>query len=85
MPTSASPPTRKGFDYDSLDAETTQFVQQQTGEIRVLMKRTAQSIIEIGSRLVDVKARLGHGRFLDWLASEFEWSWQTAKRFHEGK
>ncbi len=81
MPTSASPPARKGFDYDSLDAETTQFVQQQTGEIRVLMKRTAQSIIEVGQKLIEVKEKLGHGRFGDWLEAEFEWGEWTASKF----
>lgn len=69
------------FDYASLDADTCQFVQQQTGEIRNLMKRTAQGIIEIGRKLIAVKARLGHGRFGNWLAAEFEWTWKTATRF----
>ncbi len=81
MPTSASPPARKGFDYASLDAETTQFVQQQTGEIRVLMKRTAQGIFEIGQRLVEVKEKLEYGRFGYWLEAEFDWSYETAARF----
>lgn len=73
--------SRQSFDYASLDAETSDFLQQQTGEIRVLMKRTAQGIVEIGIKLISVKARLGHGRFRDWLSAEFEWSLQTAKRF----
>ncbi len=81
MPTSASPPTRIGFDYANLDAETTQFVQQQTGEIRTLMKRTAQNIIEVGQKLIEVKDKLGHGRFGDWLNSEFDWDERTARRF----
>ena len=81
MPTSASPKTRQGFDYTSLDPATSQFVQQQTGEIRALMKRTAQDIIELGQKLIAVKAKLGHGRFGDWLEAEFKWSVQTAKRF----
>jgi len=81
MPTSASPPARKGFDYASLDAETTQFIQQQTGEIRVLMKRTAQGIVEIGQRLVEVKEKLEYGRFGYWLEAEFDWSYETAARF----
>ncbi len=71
----------KSFDYSSLDAETNQFVQQQTGEIRMLMKRTAQGIIEIGQKLIEVKKRLGHGRFLDWLEAEFEWTERTARNF----
>ncbi len=81
MPTSASPPARIGFDYANLDAETTQFVQQQTGEIRVLMKRTAQGIVEIGQRLIEVKEKLGYGQFESWLEAEFDWDKRTAYRF----
>jgi len=77
----ADPPPHKGFNYSRLDAESRQFVQQQTGEIRVLMKRTAQGIVEIGQKLVEVKARLGHGHFGSWLTSEFEWSWDTANSY----
>ena len=69
------------FDYASLDSETCQFVQEQTGEIRLLMRRTAQGIIEVGQKLIEVKQRLGHGHFLDWLAAEFEWTERTARRF----
>ncbi len=71
----------KSFDYSSLDAETNQFVQQQTREIRLLMRRTAQDICEIGQKLIEVKKRLGHGRFLDWLSAEFAWTERTAQRF----
>jgi len=81
VPTSNNPPVRKEFDYSSLDDEARQFVQQQTGEIRGLMKRTAQDIVEIGQRLIDVKERLGYGRFLDWLKAEFDWNRRTANRF----
>lgn len=80
MPTSSSSKARQSFDYASLDAETSQFVQQQTGEIRGLMKQTAQGIVEIGQRLIQVKERLGHGRFLDWLEAEFDWNRRTAHR-----
>ena len=81
MPTSTSSPARKEFDYTILDTETSRFVQQQTGEILGLMKRTAQSIVEIGLRLISVKERLGHGRFGDWLEAEFGWNKRTAQRF----
>lgn len=81
MPTSASPPTHKRFDYASLDAETCQLVQQHTGEIRGLMKRTAQGIVEIGQKLIEVKERLEYGRFGYWLEAEFDWSYETAARF----
>ena len=71
----------KKFDYTALDTSTSQFVQQQTGEIRGLMKRTVESIFEIGQRLIVVKERLGHGRFGSWLETEFEWSQDTASNF----
>jgi hypothetical protein len=77
----ASPKAWKKFNYTTLDASTSQFVQQQTGEIRGLMKRTVESIFEIGQRLIVVKERLGHGRFGSWLETEFDWDERTARRF----
>lgn len=81
MPASVDKKIKKVFDYTSLDLEVSQYVQQRTGEIRSLMKRTAQDIIEIGQRLISVKEKLGHGCFLDWIEAEFEWSYPTAARF----
>lgn len=80
MPT-PSTPVRKRFDYDSLDSADAIFVQQQTGAILSLMKRSAEGIREIGQRLIEVKKRLGHGRFGAWLSAEFEWDDRTARRF----
>lgn len=81
MPTSASSPVRKLFDYDSLDNEDAVFVQQQTGAIQSLIKRSAQDVWDIGQRLIEVKRRLRHGRFEAWLNAEFEWTQMTATRF----
>ncbi len=81
MPSSITPKAHQGFNYASLDAPTSQFVQQQTGEIQALMKRTAQNIIEVGQKLIEVKDTLGHGYFLTWLRAEFGWSYPTAARF----
>ncbi|MBV9386116.1 MAG: DUF3102 domain-containing protein [Chroococcidiopsidaceae cyanobacterium CP_BM_ER_R8_30] len=81
MPASVIRQNRKVFDYTNLDAEISQFVQARTGEIRALMKRTAEDIIEIGQKLIVVKQKLGHGCFLDWIEAEFEWSYPTAARF----
>ncbi len=72
---------RKSFDYDSLDITDVVFVQQQTGAIQLLMKRSAEEIVEIGQRLVEVKKRLGHGRFGAWLEAEFDWTERTARQF----
>jgi len=71
----------KKFDYASLDLDTAQFIQEQTGEIRGLMRRTAQDIFEIGQKLLQIKGKLGHGRFGTWLAVEFDWTERTAQQF----
>jgi hypothetical protein len=69
------------FDYAALDSETRIVVQQRTTEIKALMKRAASDIIEIGQKLIEVKSRLGHGRFGGWLVAEFDWSDRTARQF----
>lgn len=66
------------FDYNTLDLDTRFFVQTKTAEIRILVKQTAQGIIEIGQRLIEVKERLPHGEFLPWIRDEFGWSEKTA-------
>ena len=69
------------FDYTALDAEARIVVQQRTSEIKTLMRRAAQDIIDIGQKLIEVKATLGYGRFGPWLEAEFEWNERTARRF----
>jgi hypothetical protein len=49
--------------------------------IQRLGRRAVTDIIEIGRRLTDAKGRLGHGKFLTWLAAEFGWSERTAENF----
>lgn len=73
--------TTSNFDYGSLDAEARIVVQQRTGEIKGLMRRTASDIVEVGQKLIEVKDRLPHGEFGSWLAAEFEWTERTARRF----
>lgn len=69
------------FTYSDLDAETRIVVQQRTDEIKTLMRRTAQDIIDIGRKLLEVKEKIGHGNFCDWLKTEFGWSERTAQRY----
>lgn len=69
------------FDYTTLDSETRIVVQQRTSEIKGLMRRAAQDIIDIGQKLIEVKARLGHGHFGEWLRAEFDWHQSTATNF----
>ena len=69
------------FKYGIKDAETQMVVQQRTNEVRTLMRRTSQDIIAIGQKLSEVKQHLGHGNFINWLKSEFNWSVSTATTF----
>lgn len=69
------------FDYDALETEARIVVKQRTGEIKTLVRRAAQDIIEIGQKLIEVKEHLEHGQFGAWLKAEFEWSHMTATRF----
>jgi hypothetical protein len=73
--------TTKEFDYAALDDETKMLIQGKTGEIKSLIRRTAQDIIDIGQKLITVKKQLGHGQFRVWLKSEFDWSLRTAARY----
>lgn len=67
--------------YPNLAPETLTLIQQHTNEIKGLMHRTAQDIIHIGQRLIEVKQYLGHGNFTNWLKLEFNWSISTATKF----
>jgi hypothetical protein len=69
------------FDYAALDKKTRTAVQKRTAEIQELMKRTAQGIFDIGTKLIEVKELLGYGEFGNWLEHEFDWSEKTAQRF----
>lgn len=66
------------FAYEALDSETRIVVQQKTTEIRERVESMRRSSIEIGQRLREVKSRLRHGEWGDWLEREFRWSDQTA-------
>jgi hypothetical protein len=71
----------KGFDYAVLSPQVRILVQGKTSELKSLMRRSAQDIIDIGQKLTEVKQQLGHGNFRDWLKAEFGWSVRTATRF----
>jgi hypothetical protein len=60
---------------------TRKVVQQHTIEIKGLLRRTAQDIVDIGEKLSEVKQELGHGQFLAWLRTEFDWSESAARKF----
>jgi hypothetical protein len=81
LPEQLSNPESQDFDYAALDAETRIAVKQRTCEIKSLMRRTAQDIIDIGQKLTEVKAQLGHGYFRSWLKTEFAWGIWTATKY----
>lgn len=76
-----STPEAQSFDYDALNSETRIVVQQRTNEIKSLIRQTAQGIIDIGQKLIEVKQQLGHGKFRNWLKAEFDWGIWTATKF----
>jgi len=69
------------FSYGMLSLATRKVVQKHTIEIKGLLRRTAQDIIDIGEKLSEVKQELGHGHFLAWLRAEFDWSESAARKF----
>ncbi len=69
------------FEYGLLEAETRRVVQHRTNEIKALMRRNSQDIIDIGQKLIEVKQHLGHGSFRNWLKFEFNWSVSAATKF----
>lgn len=69
------------FNYSTLDSEARIIVQQRASEIKSLMRQTVQNIVEIGEKLTQAKAELGHGNFTKWLKYEFEWQERSARNF----
>lgn len=69
------------FEYGVLESEIRSFVQERTNEIKMLMRRNTQDIINIGQKLIEVKKHLGHGNFRNWLRVEFNWSVSAATKF----
>ena len=42
---------------------------------------TAACIVQIGQYLTEVKGRLKHGKFQEWIAREFSWGDDSARNF----
>jgi protein gp37 len=66
------------FDYQLLDPDVAEFVR---GKAVAIARRAAREVVATGLDLIEVKRRLGHGKFQDWIQSEFSWSALTARRF----
>jgi hypothetical protein len=64
-----------------VDADTASSAQAAADRIRSRNARMAESMIAIGLDLIEIKNRLQHGRFTEWLAVEFAWTERTAQSF----
>lgn len=52
-----------------------------TAEIRFFKRQAAESICEIGMRLIEAKTQLSHGEWLPWLRDEVDFSEASAQRY----
>jgi Protein of unknown function (DUF3102) len=69
------------FNYDVLDPETRAFVLERAERIHNLARMTATGIVQIGQYLTEVKAKLKHGQYLEWIEREFGWGDDSARNF----
>lgn len=56
-------------------------LEDRANKIRQLQADVQRGIIEIGFELIAAKKEIGHGGWADWLATNFDWTQQTANRF----
>lgn len=80
-PDSTLPIRNVSFDYEELSQEESEIIKLKTQTIKDLVRKTAESILQIGKNLADVKAALPRGKFYAWAESEFPWSITMVNRF----
>jgi Protein of unknown function (DUF3102) len=72
-------------DSSSLEGATplqdTSILAEHAAVIRRLQRRVIADVVEIGRRLCECKALVGHGHWLPWLKREFDLSERTARNF----
>lgn len=59
------------FDYESLPKKDIPFIKQTTREVHLLLERSTGDITAIGQKLINMKNRLGHGHWRDWLLTQW--------------
>jgi hypothetical protein len=67
-------------DIEGAKTDQDERIEQLTNEIKHIIRATAQNLIHLGIKLEEAKAILGHGHFLKWLETEFNWSVSTASK-----
>lgn len=68
------------YDYSLIDAEQRSQVQNAAVAIVRSGRKAQDGMIEMGQRLLEVKALLPHGQFSDWCDTEFNMSQRTVQR-----
>lgn len=66
-------------EYAELIPEESRNIEVITGEILLFKAQAGASILEIGKRLIEVKAQLGHGEWIDYLREKVDFSPRTAQ------
>lgn len=69
------------FNYDTLETKVAEKVRSSADRIREKVKKTLESIVEVGTELLAVKEALAHGQFRPWLKAEFGWGERMARNF----
>ena len=69
------------FNYQRLNPQLRDRIQELTVDIKNRLRRCAQDIYIIGYNLCQIKQQLKHGEFRIWLKSEFDWSVSAANKF----
>ncbi|WP_095203225.1 DUF3102 domain-containing protein [Mesorhizobium carmichaelinearum] len=69
------------FSYDALTPEQARLAKETAAYIDGTHKRMSADILEMGRRLLDVKASLGHGHFIAWVEAEFPGVPRTAQNY----
>lgn len=61
--------------------ETGRDIRAITAEINFFKRQTVNAVFEIGKRLIEAKAQLKHGEWLEWLREEVAFSEASAQRY----
>lgn len=68
------------FDYGKLPAAERAFIQRRAGEIRVLVRNSAENVVKVGQKLTEVRDKIGI-QFDAWVETEFNISRRSAYNF----
>lgn len=74
-------PSCPTYEYEGIDPQTRTHLENQANAIRKKLLITKRAVIEIGERLLQVKAILPHGHFGRWVVAHCDFTLHTAKNF----